>query len=351
MYHLRNKAYVEIESRITRTQPYLSISPQIGYEHVPGTYEEPAEQLGYATSLDALEPEAFTEMFNKAFTSTEKVFIYADGKTYLRLYAMAVKALLPSVTLDVFRWIFLCKKATFNVSLLNIHKPATNILAEMTIDEKLVVELFKANEPLQAAMTTLMCAAPDQLSLEWRVLRLFTCDRVGKLPKTLRNILRRIALANTHDALDVWGRMIADPGMWDFAGCDMNTLLNGQSVFEGTLNFQYLNNPMFLQPGVFENEPSRDWVLGLLKELIQVLDFCDEGPTAGRTRLIYQLMTSDTNVYEVDALKERVITMFRGNKRLALPNADSGKYDENLIRYVLHEDVEKLRTCVVGAQW
>lgn len=351
MYHLRNKVYVEIESRIARNNPYISIGRQIGYEYVPGTFETPAPQLGYAQSLDDLDAVGFKAMFSPAFASDEKTFVYVDGETYLRLYAMVVKALLPSVTLDVFRWIFLCKKATFNVSLLNIHKPATNILAEMTINEEVVRKLFDTTEPLQTAVTELMCEAPDQLSLEWRILRLFTCGRVGKLPKTLRNILRRIALANTHDALDVWGRMIADPGMWEFAGCDMDTLLNGKSIFEGTLNFHYLNNPMFLQPGVFENEPTKEWVVGLLKELVQVLDFCDEGPTAGRTRLILQLMTDETNIYEAEALKERIITMFRGAKRLALPNADSGKYDENLIRYVLHEDVEKLRKCVEGAAW
>jgi len=351
MYHLRSKAYVEIDSRITREHPYVAFGQHVGYEHCPVENEIAATQLGYADSLDTMKPEAFAKVMAEAFASKDKVFIFADGKTYLRLYAMAVKALLPSVTLDVFRWIFLCKKATFNVSLLNIRKPASNILAEVEINAKTIEALYKFNDPLQDVMTELMCAAPDEVSLEWRILRLLTDDRVGKLPKVLRNILRRIALANTHDALDVWGRMIADPGMWEFAGCDMDTLMNGNSVFEGTLNFHYLNNPMFLQPGVFENEPTRDWVLGLLRELIKVLEFCDEGPTAGRTRLILELMTSDTNIYTPEALKERVMVMFKGAKRLALPNADSGKYDENLIRYVLHEDVDVLRQCVQGAKW
>lgn len=351
MYHIRSKAYVEIDSRVTRDNPYISFGKHVGYEYVPVAHETAAQQLTYAQSLDDLSSDEFKAAMNAAFTSKEKVFIFADGKTYLRLYAMVVKALLPAVTLDVFRWIFLCKKATFNVSLLNIRKPASNILDEVQINAKTIEALFKQEDPHQQAMNELMAAAPDEVSLEWRILRLLTCDRVGKLPKTLRNILRRIALANTHDALDVWGRMIADPGMWEFAGCDMDTLMNGNSVFEGTLKFHYLNNPMFLQPGVFENEPTKDWIVGLLKELVQVLEFCDEGPTAGRTRLILELIKDETNLQDPEALKARVVTMFKGAKRLALPNADSGKYDENLIRYVLNEDVEVLRQCVKGAQW
>ncbi|MNZ21807.1 hypothetical protein D3C78_388880 [compost metagenome] len=351
MYHLRDKIYVEIESRISRNVPYVSISPQIGWEYVKGEYEEVAEQLGYTVSLDDIDSARFKEMFGKLFDQKDKAMLFCDGKTYLRLYAMLVKAILPGVTLDVFRWIMLCKKATFNVSLLNTRKPNTNILAEITINDAVVKELYEFRDQHQADFNELVLDNPDGLSLEWRILRLFTCDRVGKLPKTLRNILRRIALANTYDALDVWGRMIANPDAWDFAGCDMATLLNGQSVFEGTLKFRYLNNPMFLQPNLFDNEPTRDWILGLLKELILVLDHCDEGPTAGRTRLVLSLMTSEENLQDPEVLKQRVLTMFKGAKRLALPNADSGKYDENLVRYILTENLGVLRKCVEGAAW
>lgn len=351
MYHLRDRIYVEIESRISRKKPYATISPQVGYEYVPVEYEEVAEQLGYAQSLDDLDSAKFKALFEKLFGQKDKAFLYVDGKTYLRLYAMLVKAVMPNVTLDVFRWIMLCKKATFQVSLLNMHKPTTNILNEVTINDKVVKELFAFKDQHQEVFTELVTADPDALSLEWRIMRLFTDDRVGTLPKTLRNILRRISLANGYDALDVWGRMIANPDAWEFAGADMNTLLNGQSVFEGTLNFRYLNSTMFLHPNLFDNKVTDTWLVGLLKELILVLDHCDEGPTAGRTRLVLQLLTSEEDLMQPETLKLRVLTMFKGAKRLALPNADSGKYDENLVRFILSTDPELLKDCVKGATW
>lgn len=352
MFHLHNRLYVQIDSRISRDDPYVSFGPTVGWEHVPGETEAPSEQLGYASELDSLTVKEFGDMMTKAFAkSDERAYIFADGKTYLRLYAMAVKALLPNVTYDVFRHIFLCKKATFNVSLLNMHKPRTDILHDVTIKDSVVKELFEFDDPFKEVFKHLFSISPDNLSLEWRILRLFTDNRLGKLPRTLRNILRRIALANTYDALDVWGRMIANPDAWEFAGCDIDTLMNGQSVFEGALNFRYLNNPMFLQPNLFDNEPTQHWILGLLDELIMVLDHCDEGPTAGRTRLVRQLMTSEENLADPEVLKQRVLTMFKGPKRLALPNVDSGKYDENLVRYILTEDVDVLRKCVEGAIW
>ncbi|MNB58435.1 hypothetical protein D3C75_47760 [compost metagenome] len=352
MYHLRDRIYVEIESRISRKRiPYATISPRVGFEYHPVEHEEVSEQLGYAVSLDALEGDAFKDLFDKIFTQKDKVFLYVDGQTYLRLYTMLVKAVMPNVTLDVFRWIMLCKKATFQVSLLNMHKPTTNILNEVTINEQVVQELFAYEDPHQEVFGELVTENPDSLSLEWRIMRLFTDNRVGKLPKTLKNILRRIALANGYDALDVWGRQIANPEAWDFAGADMNTLLNGQSVFEGTLNFHYLNSTMFLQPNLFDNKPTDQWIKGLLLELITVLDHCDEAPTAGRTRLVYQLLTSEEDLLDPEVLKLRVLTMFKGAKRLALPNADSGKYDENLVRFILSTDPELLKDCVKGATW
>lgn len=352
MYHLRDRIYVEIESRISRKHnPYAAISTQTGYEYLPSEYEEVNEQIGYAASLDDLEGDKFKDLFEKIFAQKDKAFIYVDGKTYLRLYTMLVKAVMPNVTLDVFRWIMLCKKATFQVSLLNMHKPTTNILQEVTINEKVVQELFAFEDPHQEVFTDLVTENPDSLSLEWRIMRLFTDDRVGRLPKTLKNILRRIAMANGYDALDVWGRQIANPDAWEFAGADINTLLNGQSVFEGTMNFNYLNSTMFLQPNLFDNKPTDVWIVGLLQELITVLDHCDEAPTAGRTRLVHQLFTSTEDLLDPEVLKARVLTMFKGAKRLALPNADSGKYDENLVRYILSEQVDVLKDCVKGATW
>lgn len=352
MYHLRDRIYVEIESRIARKRvPYATISPQTGYEYVPVEHEEVAEQIGYTTSLDDIDSEKFQELLDKLFTQKDKAFLYVDGQTYLRLYTMLVKAVMPSVTLEVFRWIMLCKKATFQVSLLNMHKPTTNILNEVTINEKVVKELFERVEPHQEVFASLVTESSDSLSLEWRIMRLFTDNRVGRLPGTLKNILRRIALANGYDALDVWGRQIANPDAWEFAGADMDTLLNGQSVFEGTLNFNYLNSTMFLQPNLFDNKPTDNWIKGLLKELILVLDHCDEAPTAGRTRLVYQLFTSEEDATDPEVLKQRVLTMFKGAKRLALPNADSGKYDENLVRFILSTDPEVLKACVEGADW
>jgi hypothetical protein len=351
MYHLQNKLYVQIDSRISRDDPYVSIGPNVGWNHVPSETESPAEQLGYASSLDDLDVDSFSELLTNAFDQEDKTYIFVDGKSYLRIYAMVVKSLMPGVTYDVFRRIFLCKKATFCVSLLNMHKPATDILQDVTINDVVVKELFEFEDPLKEAVLNLLAINPDSLSLEWRMMRLFTDNRIGKLPKTMRNILRRIALANTYDALDVWGRMIANPDSWEFAGADIDTLMNGQSIFEGTLNFRYLNNPMFLQPNLFKNEPTKHWILGLLDELILVLEHCDEAPTAGRTRLVRQLMTEDADLSDPEVVKARIMIMFNGPKRLALPNADSGKYDENLIRYILTEDVAVLRKCVEGAIW
>lgn len=351
MYHLRDRCYVEIESRIDRTAPYLSIGPSIGWEHVPGEYEEVAEQIGFTSSLDNLTPEEFKVMFADAFSRKSKVTVYVDGKSYLRIYSMLIRSILPNIDYDTFRWIMLCKKATFQVTLLNMHKPATDIFSEVTINELVVQELYAYEDKHLEVFSELVTADPDALSLEWRILRLLTDDRVGKLPKTLRNILRRIALANTYDALDVWGRQIANPDAWEFAGADMHTLLNGQSVFEGTLNFHYLNSTMFLRPNLFDNVPSEDWLVGLLKELILVLDHCDEAPTAGRTRLVLKLLTADDDLRDPEVLKERVMIMFKGAKRLALPNADSGKYDENLVRFILTADVDTLKECVKGANW
>lgn len=351
MYHLFSDVYVESEHLIDRSKDTITISPQIGFEHVVQESVQPGKQLGYNISLDDLSPEAFHELFEKAYNHDNKVMVYCDGKTYLRLYTLLVKALLPGLDLDTFKWIMLCKKTTFNMLLSNLGGPMTEVLSTIAINGATIEELYAFEDPLAEVMTKLTLINPDKLSLEWRILRLVTCQRVGRIPKALGNILRRIALANTHDVLDVWGRILADPQHWEFAGCDKDTLLNADTVFEGCLNLPYISNKMFLKPGLFTTYPSDDWLKGLLTELIPVLERCDEGPTAGRTKLILELMFEQVNLYNSEKCLERVMTMFHGPKRLALPNRDAGKYDENLIRFILSTDAAPLKACVKGAEW
>lgn len=350
MYHLFDNVYVDTQTRIDRTQDIIAISNQIGVEFFPGANEVVGKQLGYAPSLDEMSKQDFYDMFVAAKAS-RKVTVYCCGETYLRLYAMLVKALLPNVDIETFRWIMLCKKATFNTTLTNIRKPAIDVLSSVVITGEVIQKLFDLEDPMQEQMQQLVLLEGTTLSLEWRILRLKTDQRVGMLPKVLKRILHRIALANTHDALDVWGRVLTEPENWEFGGCDFDSLLNAPTVFEGSMALTFANNPMFLQPNLFDQEPSDDWIKGLLSELIPMLTHCDEGPTAGRTKLILHLLQQPVNLYNPQACLERVMVMFHGPKRLALPNRDSGKYDENLIRYILRTDESALKACVEGAEW
>lgn len=350
MYHLFDSVYVDTHSRIDRTQDVITIGNQLGYEYFPDERAVVGKQLAYAESLDDVTPEAFVEMFTLAKAS-KKATVFGCGHTYLRLYTLLVKALLPNVDIETFKWIMLCKKATFNTTLTNIRKPVVDVIGSVTITGKVIEELYAFEDPLLPAMQEVILQDKTTLSLEWRILRLKTDQRVGLLPKVLKRILHRIALANTHDALDVWGRVLTEPENWEFGGCDFDSLLNAPTVFEGSMALQFSNNPMFLQPNLFDQEPSDDWIKGLLSELIPMLAHCDEGPTAGRTKLILKLLQEQVNLYNPEACLERVMTMFHGPKRLALPNRDSGKYDENLIRYILRTDVSALKACVEGAEW
>lgn len=351
MYHLRNKVYVELDSRAERLKPYVSFGKLIGYEFVKNEDGKLGEQLGYAVSLDDMEPKKFREAFEALFAQPDTAHVYADGKTYLRLYAMLIKALLPGVTFNVFRRIFLCRKATFNSLLVNFHRSIVNEVDGMVINDVTVRELYELDDIHQETFTELLTESPDDLSLEWRTLRLFTDDHMGDIQRSLRRLVHRTALANSQDCLDVLGRMITDDSTWEFLGCDADTLMNGVTVFEGVLNFPQLSNPIFLKPGLFDMVQHRDWYMRLLKESIQVLDYCGEKAVANCSRLILDMIEKDIDGYTPATLRGRLLELFAVENRLALPGIVAGKYDENLMRYVMAEDVDVWRQCLEGADW
>lgn len=351
MYHLFNSVYVDSERRVMRDVDNITISPHIGYEFFPGENEKAGHQYGHAMSLDAVEPEVLMGWLKQAMESKEKTFVFCDGPTYLRLYSMLVKVVLPKVDLETFKWIWLCKKATFNTSLTNWKQPGNNVLEGIVINNETIEELFAFEDPLQAAFAELLTGDSDVVSLEWHILRLAAIGYTGIVPQRLRNILRRIALANTHDALDVWGRVITDPEHWEFAGADMDTLLNAPSVFEGALNMHYTNNPIFLKPGLFVKFPQDQWLCGLLEELHPLLERVGEGPTAKRTLKILNFLKDRDPLTDNGKCLQRCRDIFVGQDRLAMPNRDSSKYDENLIRYILSRDQKDLARMFEGATW
>ncbi|MCO6704826.1 hypothetical protein [Streptomyces sp. CHB9.2] len=351
MYHLFNSVYVDTERRVMRDVDNITISPHIGYEYFPGPNEKAGRQIGYARTLDEVEPQVLMGWLKEAMQSENKTFIFCDGPTYLRLYTMLVKCLVPQIDLETFRWVWLCKKATFNTSLTNWKQPGNDALGGVVINNQTILDLAEFEDPLQPYFNELMAGDDDVVSLEWHIFRLAAVGYTGIVPKRLKNILRRIALANTHDALDVWGRVITDPENWEYAGADLDTLLNAPSVFEGALNMHYTNNPIFLKPGLFVKFPQDKWLCSLLEELQPLLERIGEGPTAKRTTKILAFLKDQNPLSDSGACLQRCRDIFTGPDRLAMPNRDSSKYDENLIRYILSRDQKDLARMFEGATW
>ncbi|MCY1272363.1 hypothetical protein D9M68_17640 [compost metagenome] len=350
MYHLSKSIYVDSENRLDRSKDVITISPKIGFEQVSESGAE-GTQLGYAQSLDELSPEDLTAMLGKALEREDRVMLYCDGKTYLRIYTMLIKAVMPNITLDVFRWIMLCKKATFNTTIVASGEPSMDVLSSIQINNKVCHDLFSEASTLQPVFDNLVKENPDNLSLEWRLIRLRTEGRVGKIPGVLNNILRRIALSNAHDAMDVWGRHLTREKNWDMAGADLDTLLNAPTVFEGCLNMPHLASQQLLRPGLYDFAPTKAWIMGMLSEAVSLMDALEDESSAKRAARILELYSATDNLRESEVCLKRVVDMFAGEMRIALAFRDTGKYDENLIRFILDTDLDTLKACVEGAEW
>lgn len=348
MYHLLKSVYVDNETRIDRSKDVITISPKIGFEHV---IEEKGKQLGYALSLDDFDPVDFHDLMDKAIESEDRVMIYCDGSTYLRLYTMLIKAIMPKIDLDTFLWIMLCKKATFNTTIVAGGEPSQDTLAQMTINVKVCHDLFSSADKLQPVFDELVSENPDFLSLEWRIAKLRTEGRVGKIPGVLNTILRRIALSNAHDAMDVWGRHLTREKNWEMAGADLTTLLNAPTVFEGCLNLPHLGHQQLMRPGLYDFSPTKPWIMGMLSEAVGLMNALEDESSAKRAARILELYGADDNLRDPEVCLKRVTDMFAGEMRIALAFKDTGKYDENLIRFFLERDLDQLKAALEGSDW
>lgn len=353
MFHLINRVYVESMATLNHLSRRMTIGEEIGYEYVslePGV--DDGEQLLYAVSLDELDKEKFESILRQeAASGKEKLTIFCDSDTYIRLYSMYIKSIFPNVDYDTFKWIMVCKKAMFASTMSSRGEPNTDVMSKLVINEKVVRAVFDANEPLQELINGLVNDNPEELSLEWQIIKLRLNGDVGKIPRVLKNILRKIAISNAHDALEVWGRYVTRPENWEMAGADIDTLLNATTVFEGCMNLPHLGATVLMRPGVYSFMPTDDWLEGMLKEAIMVMNHLEDESSARRASKILELLTDKRPKGSAEVTMDRVVTMFNGPMRIALAMRDNGKYDESLIRFILRLEEDKLRSLLEGAEW
>lgn len=352
MYHLFGKIYVETEFRGSLETDQINIGMNSGFQHVDHVSAKfRGRQFGYGTSLDAVED--LQGVLTKAANHGGKVFIYADSVTYTRLYAAMIKALFPSISYDVFKMFFICAKATYDTSTVNLHDTVMDHRASVNIDRKVVDSLYaRKDEVVIAALRNLFMTDIDQISLEWQIVRLKAFGQVGNIPETVENLQRRTALNNSHDAMDDWGRIIMDPLRWNVSGVTPDTLLDAPSTFEACKNFTALLDPMLRHPNVLSYMMPDDWLVELLDDIIQVMDSCGDFPCAQRNRNLRECLLSTDDLWQPELCLKRVNTIFdNGVAGFRLGHLDSVKYDENLIRYVLRQDEAFLQSLMEDSPW
>lgn len=353
MYHLFNKIYVEVEDRAVIELPQINISEQTGFEFIEHPYGLPrGAQLGYALSLDEFTDEWWLELLTKANSVNEKVMIYVDSKTYTRIYAMILKALMPNIAYDTFKMFFICIKATYDTSTVNFHDTVTDHSSSVVINGAVVEELYFLKDPLVPALRELYLSDTNGISLEWRIIKLRAKNDVGTIPKVIKNIMRRTALSNSHDAMDDWGRVIVDQSRWNLSGCTMDSLLESESTFSACTNFGVLTEAFLRTQNAMAARGSESWIKQLLEKIIIVLTSCGDLPSATRSQNLLNCFNSKQDLQDPAMCLERLNFLFNGGPaQFRLAHLDSAKYDENLIRHVLQLTDEYVKDLYGDSQW
>lgn len=349
MFHLLDKVYVETEFRCDPRKTQINLSGHTGFQRV---HDNVGFQLGFAAGLEALSPDEFKALLEKALGHGDKVMIFADDASYTRLYSILVKALFPQIDFAIFQNFFLCAKASYDTSRVNLHDRVTNQTRSVTINRQVVSDLYALDDPLVEPMRELLVSREDQISLEWRILKLKAFGTVGTIPDTLRNLQRRTALNNSHDAMDDWGRAVLDPERWYLSGATMDSLLDSPSVFEGCLKFQALMDPMLRSPQVLDYQMPTEWLIELVEEIVAVLEFCGDQPAADRNKtLIWCLAHDEMLDNPITCLQRTKVIFDNGVAGFRLGHMDSVKYDENLIRLILRTPEEALQALMEHSTW
>lgn len=353
MYHVLGKVYAETEFRCEDEANQINVSDHSGYQRIAHAMaKRQGFQLGFGRNLDAWTAEEFEALLVRGLGFGEKVMIYLDGPSYTRLFGAMVKALFPGISYELFKMFFVCAKATFDTGTVNLHDTLTDHSAAVQINREVVDRLYAFDDHISYALANVFERFPDEISLEWRIIKLRAFGIVGNIPETILNLQRRTALNNSHDAMDDWGRIIMDPTRWELSGATVDGILDAGSCFEACVNFKAVNDPALRLPGVLHYEMPDEWLIELLEEIVVIMKACGDLPCAGRNQNLLDAFKSGEDLYDPAICIKRLRMIFdNGIDGFRLGHLDSVKYDENLIRYVLRTEASVWQALMEDSTW
>lgn len=354
MYHLFNDVYVESELFATTDVDRINLSKVTGFEYMYTISDNPGvKQLGFAQCLEDLEGTEFDTLFTQAAKHDGKLYIYADSDSYCRLYSVLLKTLFPQIDYETYRFFFICKKAVVDGRAATSYRPKSDPLNGVRINQDEVDRLWACNDELFIKTFKALVTDPEVLlSLEWAVLKMLTKGYVGRIPQRLKNMMRRVVLSVVHETLGSVGFVVTDQSRWDFLGCNAETLLQADNIFQGCTNLGYLNNKIFVGQSSLSTQVPDSWLIELMGQLIEMLKIQGEVKTWKFSENLLEMWVTGWKLETPEAVYERLTQIFSsGERTVSLPHHDLGKYDENLIRHLLRTPPAKLAKLMEDATW
>lgn len=354
MFHLFNSLYVEVDREVDDEKNRAVISKQMGLPFLMLDGNENAiEPIHVAETLDGAGEQTFEEMLEQLAWKDE-AYLYADEATYIRMWAALVFAYMPCVDYETFRYLCLCKKSILNCRTTTTMRERTSHINPVNITEPKVREAFDNahNDWLTQVLSRWVSKADIVRSFEWDVLGIRLGMPLGTAGQRLRRLIDRVLLTNVPDTMGYLSTFMGNPAKWELIGADLDSLLNEETVFEGCYNFKYLNNPDFVMLSNINDRYPVDWLAEMIDEMLFLLRHNNDFSIVAYMESIHEVYLSGFVIEDTETLFGLLHRFFdHGPKMVRVSQRDIGKYDDNLLRFMINAPLGTLTRAGMGAKW
>jgi len=355
MYHLMNDIYVESDIFGRNNVHRVNISKSLGFEYIPDAFEpEVYTQYSYAESLDDYCAEDLEILFKRLVSEEKKIFIFADTDTYIRLWAATVKAHLPNVDLETFKYLFLCKKIAVDCKNMYLYRQVLATEKPVAVLYQDVVDAFHREDlHLVELFKELLSRHNTRRSFEWDLLKARYTESTLDLVPRLKVIINRVIMTVVHESLGHLAGAAAENQHWDYLGCDMDSMLMEKSIFNSFNNLTYLSNSDFVLSSALKTMYPDDFLIPMMEELLDLLKINNDFS-------VYKYVESVLGVYKrgfedittIEELMDVLHQFFDHSEAMVrISHMDLGKFDDNMIRWAINLDVETMTRCLEGVPW
>ncbi len=303
------------------------------YHLVNEVYIDTNDSGGSSTTLTVISIDCFREWLLGCMATPMRNVVRLDARDYLILYSIQVLSIYPDMTFTEFREILMTVRTKISINQVLSGQYPDNTKDFFSHDS--LLDMFSNYREYSGIMRSVCYSNLNTWPFEWRV---WDCIKSDIPADTL--IIEAIDLQYRNltalgiEALREIQHLVGDRRNWDALGCDLDTLMGGDTIIDGILGLPHLTSKSFICNVGIPGSIPLEQLIDVVHDALTVFNIAKDKHMIdrGEWHLHTAKMMLTESVSTIDTIKRLFVGRVDGCR---VNDLDHTNYNETLINYFI----------------